>query len=77
MTTSLHINPEGNQGADPTPDIEGVTPDTEAVLEVLLIHILQEGIIPAGGPGHNPEPDLDRSRPRSHRRRLRSHSHTH
>ena len=57
MTTSLHINPEGDQGADPTLDIEGVTPDAEAILEVLLIHILKEDITPAGGPGHDPEPD--------------------
>ena len=41
MTASLHIDPEGDQGADPALDIEGVTPDAEAILEVLLIHILQ------------------------------------
>ena len=57
MTVSLHIDPEGDQGADPTLDIEGVTPDAEAILEVLLIHVLQEDITPAGGPGHNPELD--------------------
>ena len=57
MTTSLHINPEGDQEADPTLDIEGVTPDAEAILEVLLIHVLQEDITPAGDPGHDPEPD--------------------
>ena len=56
-TTGLHINPEGDQRADPTLDIKGVTPDAEAILEVLLIHILQEDITPAGGPGHDPEPD--------------------
>ena len=56
MTASLHIDPE-DQGADPTLDIKGVTADTEVILEVLLIHILQEDIAPAGGPGHNLEPD--------------------
>ena len=57
MTASLHIDPKRNQGADPTLDIEGVTPDTEAILEVLLIHVLQKDITPAGSPGHDPEPD--------------------
>ena len=47
---------DGDHGADPTPDIEGVTPVAEAIPEVLLIHILQEGITPAGGPGHGPDP---------------------
>ena len=57
MTTNFHIDPEGDQGADPTLDIEGVTPDAEAILEVLLIHVLQEDITPAGSPRHDPEPD--------------------
>ena len=58
MTTALiHIDPEGDQGADPTLDIKGVTPVAEAILEVLLIHVLQEDITPAGSPGHDPEPD--------------------
>ena len=57
MTASLHINPKGDQGADPILDIKGVTPDAEVILEVLLIHILQEDISPAGSPGHHPEPD--------------------
>ena len=57
MTASLHIDPKGDQGADPTLDIEGVTPDAEVILEVLLIHVLPEDIAPAGGPGHDPEPD--------------------
>ena len=57
MTTSLHIDPKGDQEADSTLDIEGVTPDAEAIPEALLIHVLQEDIAPAGGPDHNPEPD--------------------
>ena len=57
MTAGLRINPKGDQGADPTLDIEGVTPDAEAIPEVLPIHILQEDIAPAGSPDHDPEPD--------------------
>ena len=57
MTTGLHINPERDQGAGLTLDIKGVTPDAEAIPEVLLIHVLQEDITPAGSPGHNLEPD--------------------
>ena len=57
MTADVSTNPERDQEADPALDIEGVTPDAEAILEVLLIHVLQEDIALAGGPGHNPEPD--------------------
>ena len=46
----LPINPEGDQEADPGPDIEEVTPSTEGTQEVLLIHILLEGISQAEGP---------------------------
>ena len=53
----LPIDPEEDQEADPSPDIEEVTPGTEGAQEVLPIHILLEGITPAGGPGHDPEPD--------------------
>ena len=53
----LPIDPEGHQEADPSPDIEEVTPGTEGAQEVLPIHILQEGIAQAGSPGHDPEPD--------------------
>ena len=38
------INPEGDQEADPSPDIKEVTPGAEGVQEVLLIHVLLEGI---------------------------------
>ena len=48
----LPINPEGDQEADPSPDIEEVTPCAEGTQEVL-----QEGITKAGGPGHNQLPD--------------------
>ena len=53
----LPINPEGDQEADPGPDIEEVTPGTEGAQEVLPIHVLLEGVTQAGSPGHNPEPD--------------------
>ena len=53
----LPIDPEGDQEADPGPDIEEVTPGAEGAQEVLPIHVLLEGIAPAGSPGHNPEPD--------------------
>ena len=53
----LPINPEGDQEADPSPDIKEVTPGAEGTQEVLPIHILPEGVAPAGSPGHNPEPD--------------------
>ena len=53
----LPINPEGDQEADPGPDVKEVTPDVEGIQEVLPIYILLEGITPAGGPGHDPEPD--------------------
>ena len=36
MTAGLHIDPKGDQGADPALDIEGVTPDAEAIPEVFL-----------------------------------------
>ena len=55
--TGLPIDPEGDQEADPGPDIEEVTPGTEGAQEVLLIHVLLEGIAQAGSPGHDPEPD--------------------
>ena len=53
----LPINPEGDQEADPSPDIKEVTPGTEGTQDVLPIHVLLEGIAPAGSPGHEPEPD--------------------
>ena len=40
MATGLHIDTKGDQGADLTLDIEGVTLDAEAIPEVLLIHVL-------------------------------------
>ena len=52
----LPIDPEGDQEADPGPDVK-VTPGAEGTQEVLPIHILLEGMAPAGSPGHNPEPD--------------------
>ena len=54
----LPINPEGDQEADPSPDVKEVTPGTEGTQEVLLIHILLEGITQAEGPDYNPDPDL-------------------
>ena len=54
-TSGLPIDPEGDQEADPGPDIEGVTPSAEGTQEVLLIHILLEGIAQAEGPDHNPD----------------------
>ena len=53
----LPINPEGDQEADPGPDVEEDTPGAEGTQEVLPIHVLLEGIAPAGSPGHDPEPD--------------------
>ena len=53
----LPIDQEGDQEADPGPDVEEVTPGAEGTQAVLPIHILLEGITPAVGPGHNPEPD--------------------
>ena len=57
-TSHLPIDPEGDQEADPSPDVEEVTPGTEGAQEALLIHILREGITQAEGPDHNPDPDL-------------------
>ena len=53
----LPINPEGDQEADPSPDVNEVTPGAEGTQEV-LIHILLEGIAQAEGPDHDPDPDL-------------------
>ena len=53
----LPIDPEGDEEADPSPDIQEVTPNTEGTQEVLPIHVLLEGITLAGSPGHDPEPD--------------------
>ena len=53
----LPIDPERDQEADSGPDIEEVTPGAEGTQEVLPIHVLLEGITPAGGPIHEPEPD--------------------
>ena len=53
----IPINPEGDQEADPSPDVKEVTPGTESTQEVLPIYVLLEGIAQAGGPGHNLEPD--------------------
>ena len=57
-TSSLPINPEGDQEADPGPEVKEVTPSTEGTQEVLLTHVLLEGIVQAEGPDHNPDPDL-------------------
>ena len=57
-TGGLPINPEGDQEADPSPDIKEVTPSTENTQGVLLTHILLEGITQAEGPDHDPDPDL-------------------
>ena len=57
VEAGLPIDPEGDQEADPGPDIEEVTPGAEGSQEVLPIHILLEGITPPGSPGHDPEPD--------------------
>ena len=54
----LPIDPEGDEEADPGPDIKEVTPGTEGTQEVLLIHIPLEGIAQAEGPDHDPDPDL-------------------
>ena len=57
-TGSLPINPEGDQGADPGPDVKEVTPSAEGTQEVLLIHVLLEDIAQAEGPDQDPDPDL-------------------
>ena len=57
-TSGLPINQEGDQEADPSPDVDEVTPSTEGAQEVLLIHVLLEGIAQAEGPHHDPDPDL-------------------
>ena len=54
VEAGLPINSEGDQEADPDPD---VTPGTEGAQKVLSIHILLEGITLAGGPGQDLEPD--------------------
>ena len=53
----LLINPEEDQEADPSPDIKEVTPGAEGTQEVLPIHVLLEGIVPAGSQDHDPEAD--------------------
>ena len=60
-TSSVPINPEGDQEADPGPDVKEVTPGTEGAQEVLLTCILLEGIAQAEGSDHDPDPDLDPS----------------
>ena len=57
-TGSLPIDPEGDQEADPGPDIKEVTPGTEGTQEVLLTHVLLEVIAQVEGPDHDPDPDL-------------------
>ena len=57
-TGSLPIDPAGDQEADPSPDIEEVTPSTEGTQGVLLTRILLEGITQAEGPDYVPDPDL-------------------
>ena len=54
----LPIDPEGDQEADPSPNIKEVTLGTEGTQEVPLIHILLEGIAQAEGPDHDPDPDV-------------------
>ena len=56
-TGGLPIDP-GDQEIDPNPDITEVTLGSEGTQEVLLIHILLDGIAQAEGPDHNPDPDL-------------------
>ena len=51
----LPINPEGDQEADPGPDIKEVTLGTGGTQEVLLIHVLLEVITQVEGPDHNPD----------------------
>ena len=53
----LPIDPDGDQEADPGPDVKEVTPGAEGTQEVLPIHVLLEGINQAGSPGHDPKPD--------------------
>ena len=53
-THGLPIDPE----ADPSPDFKEVTPSAEGAREVLLIHVLLEGIPQVEGPDHDPDPDL-------------------
>ena len=57
-TIGLSTNPKGDQEADPSPDVKEVTPNAGGTQEVLLIHILLEGISQAEGPGHDPDPEL-------------------
>ena len=57
-TSGPPINPEGDQEAHPSPDIEEVTPGLEGAQGVLLTCILLEGITQAEGPDHDPDPDL-------------------
>ena len=54
----LPIDPEGDQEADPSPGAKEVTPGAEGTQEVLLLHVLVEGITQAEGPDHDPNPDL-------------------
>ena len=53
--TGIPIDPEGDQEADPSPDVEEVIPSTEGTQEVLLIHIPLEGITQAEGLDHDPD----------------------
>ena len=54
----LSINPEGDQEADPSPDVEEVTPGAGGAQEALLIHVLLEGITQAEDPDLGPGPGL-------------------
>ena len=54
----LPISLKGDQEADPGPDVEEVTPGAEGAEDVLLIHVLLEGIAQAESPDHDPDPDL-------------------
>ena len=56
--SSLPIDPEGDQEADPSPDVKEVTPGTEGTQGVLLTHVLLEDVTQAEGPDHDPDPDL-------------------
>ena len=38
-TGSLHLNPEGDQEADPSPDVKEVTPGTEGAQGILLSQV--------------------------------------
>ena len=54
-TIGLPIDHEGDQEADSSPNAKEVAADAEGTQEVLLIHILLEGIAQAESPGYDPD----------------------